>query len=229
MNLMLISSKSEYGLRALADIARNSENGRDRPVTRSGIAERQNIPLPYLTQVLRSLVNGGLLQSNRGPAGGYTLGRPAHEISVLDVVTMLQGPVAPTGCAGLTESREPCERFSSCGLAGVWSELKTANEDVLGRTTLKDILTRDGAVAVTPETGDEPAEKLDCIGMHCPLPIVRISEKIREIRTGSVLEVWADDEGAKADIPAWCIGSGNEFLGREEFGSQMKFLIRKAI
>lgn len=226
---MLISSKSEYGLRALADIAQNTADGQDKPVSRSGIAERQNIPLPYLTQVLRSLVNGGLLRSNRGPAGGYTLGRQPHEISILDVVTMLQGPVAPTGCAGLQASHESCERFANCGLAGVWSELKSANEDVLGHTTLQDILRRDGAVAIDAADASQSMEKLDCIGMYCPLPIVKISEKMREIQTGSILEVWADDEGAKADIPAWCIGSGNEFLGREEFGRQMKFLIRKAI
>lgn len=229
MGLMLISSKSEYGLRALSDIAQTTAHGQERPVTRSGIAERQNIPLPYLTQVLRSLVNGGLLKSNRGPAGGYTLNRAPHEISVLDVVTMLQGPVAPSGCAGLKESPASCDRFANCGLAGVWSQLKSASEDVLGKTTLRDIITYDGAVAVPQDAPNLPKEKLDCIGMYCPLPIVRISEKMREIRTGSVLEVWADDEGAKADIPAWCIGSGNEFLGREEFGRQMKFLIRKAI
>lgn len=229
MSLMLISSKSEYGLRALADIAQNTSDGQDKPVSRSGIAERQNIPLPYLTQVLRSLVNGGLLRSNRGPSGGYTLGRQPHEISILDVVTMLQGPVAPTGCAGLQASHESCERFANCGLAGVWSELKSANEDVLGHTTLQDILQRDGAIAIDATDAIQSIEKLDCIGMYCPLPIVKISEKMREIQTGSILEVWADDEGAKADIPAWCIGSGNEFLGREEFGRQMKFLIRKAI
>lgn len=226
---MLISSKSEYGLRALSDIARNSASGQKGPVTRSGIAERQNIPLPYLTQVLRLLVNGGLLKSNRGPSGGYSLSMTPDKITVLDVVTMLQGPVAPTGCAGLKDTGSSCDRFNGCGLAGVWSQLKSASEDVLGKTTLHDIITHDGAVAVSGDAIDPPQEKLDCIGLHCPLPIVRISEKMREVGAGSVLEVWADDEGAKADIPAWCIGSGNEFLGREEFGRQMKFMIRKAI
>ncbi|MEW6019781.1 MAG: Rrf2 family transcriptional regulator [Pseudomonadota bacterium] len=225
MNLMLISSKSEYGLRALADIAQNTAGDYGRPVTRTGIAERQNIPLPYLTQVLRALVNGGLLKSNRGPAGGYTLGKSPEEISILEVVTLLQGPVSPTGCPGSREADSACERFSSCGLAGVWSELKSASEDVLGHTSLSDIVSRDNLGA--PRSQAAPDERLDCIGHPCPLPIVKISERIRSLRPGQVLEVWADDEGAKADIPAWCIGSGNEFLGREEFGNQMKFLIRK--
>lgn len=221
---MLIANKSEYGLRALVDIARNHEN---KPVSRAGIAERQNIPLPYLTQVLRTLVNGGILKSNRGPAGGYSLQRKPADITVLDVVTMLQGPVSPANCGGSKESRTACDQFSNCGLAGVWSQLKSANEDVLGQTSLHDIINRgnDGATAIAGEV--IPVAKLDCIGAPCPLPIVKIAEIMRVLNSGQALEVWAEDEGSKADIPAWCMGTGNEFLGREEFGSQMKFLIRK--
>lgn len=222
--MMLISSKSEYGLRALVDIAQSNSE----PVTRTGIAERQNIPLPYLTQVLRTLVNGGLLTSNRGPSGGYSLGMPPEDIRVLDVVTVLQGPVSPASCSGLKETDTACERFSSCGLAGVWSDLKSASEDVLRQTTLKDIITRNAGGAAPVDAGVEPDAKLDCIGVPCPFPIVKIAEKMRGLQPGQVLEVWADDEGAKADIPAWCLGTGNEFIGREEFGRQMKFLISKA-
>jgi len=221
---MLISSKSEYGLRALLDIA-TCEDGV--PVRRSEIAERQQIPLPYLTQVLRSLVNGGLLKSNRGPSGGYLLSQAPDEISILDVVTLLQGPVAPTSCAGAGASGE-CQQLDSCGLVGVWSELKSSSEQVLGQTTLKDILTGNQN-GITADKEDLVSEKLDCIGVPCPLPIVHIAETIRKLSTGEVLEVWADEEGAKADIPAWCMGTGNDFIGREEFGDQMKFLIRKVV
>lgn len=221
---MLISSKSEYGLRALLDIATN-ENGA--PVTRSGIARRQQISLPYLTQVLRSLVNGGLLKSNRGPSGGYSLSVDPGEISILDVVTLLQGPVAPTGCAGAGAPGE-CQRLAGCGLVGVWSQLKSSSENVLGQTTLKDILT--GAqTALATETDDEISEKLDCMGTPCPLPIVHIAETMRRLRPGQILEVWADDEGAKADISAWCMGTGNDFISHQPFGDQMKFLIRKVV
>lgn len=222
---MLISSKSEYGLRALMDIAINDKGN---PVSRSGISQRQQIPLPYLTQVLRTLVNGGLLKSNRGPSGGYTLNREPRDISVLDVVTLLQGPVSPAGCAGAGGATGECEKLDGCGLVGVWSELKSSSENVLGQTTLWDIISKN---RIKPASGqeDEVAEKLDCIGVSCPLPIVHIAETMRKIDTGQILEVWADDEGAKADIPAWCLGTGNDFIGREEFGDQMKFLIRKVI
>lgn len=227
---MLISSKSEYGLRALVDIASHSGKDGLRPVTRTDISGRQHIPLPYLTQVLGMLVGGGLLVSNRGPSGGYKLARTPDEITILDVVTLLQGPVSPAGCAGSQQESAACEHFSSCGLAGVWSDLKSANEEVLRQTNLSSIMGKDVSLAdgATETTSEDPAEKLDCIGMSCPLPIVKITEKMRAMPRGRVLEVWADDEGTKADIPAWCMGTGNEFICREEFGNQMKFLIRKA-
>jgi Rrf2 family protein len=223
MPSVLISSKSEYGLRALMDIA---INGNGQPVGRSGIAERQQIPLPYLTQVLGTLVNGGLLISTRGPSGGYILSQPPDQISLLDVITLLQGPVSPTNCAAIKESRE-CNRFEGCGLVDVWSRLQSASEDVLRETTISDIITRGDDEPAAAGAGVVPDEKLDCIGVPCPLPIMRMSQEIRHLKSGQILEVWADDEGSKADIPAWCMGTGNEFLGREEFGEQMKFLIRK--
>jgi len=222
---MLISSKSEYGIRALMDIALNQQGA---PVNRSAISQRQQIPLPYLTQVLRILVGGGLLKSNRGPSGGYTLGKDPASISILEVVTLLQGPVAPTGCAAAAGAGGECQRQDGCGLVGVWSELKSSSENVLGQTSLRDIMAGK-ASALSGEPEDDVTEKLDCIGVPCPLPIVRIAETMRSLGVGQILEVWADDEGAKADIPAWCMGTGNDFIGREEFGEQMKFLIRKAV
>jgi len=221
---MLISSKSEYGLRALMDIALNDKGV---PVTRADISQRQQIPLPYLTQVLRLLVNGGILKSNRGPSGGYTLCKNPRQISILEIVILLQGPVSPAGCSGAGADGE-CQRLEGCGLVGVWSELKSSSENVLGQTTLGDILSGNRHTMGT-EPMDEIVEKLDCIGVPCPLPIVHIAETMRALDAGQILEVWADDEGAKADIPAWCMGTGNDFMGREQYGDQMKFLIRKVI
>ncbi len=237
---MLISLKSEYGLRALMDIA---AEGKNRPVGRAGIARRQQIPLPYLTQVLGRLVNGGLLKSTRGPAGGYNLSRSPASISLLQVITALQGQVAPANCDSIRQGGQ-CGRLEGCGLAGVWSRLQSASERVLEKTSLMDILSENvsgkvsrpmrshetAAAGAGRREGGKPSthKRLDCIGDACPLPIVRIAKEIRELRPSQILEVWADDEGAKADIPAWCMGTGNDFLGHEAHGRQMKFMIRKA-
>jgi TusA-related sulfurtransferase len=68
---------------------------------------------------------------------------------------------------------------------------------------------------------------LDCVGLYCPLPIVKTAQKIKELKTGQVLEVVADDKGIKQDIPAWCKATGHEFLGVEEEGGEIKVYVKK--
>lgn len=69
---------------------------------------------------------------------------------------------------------------------------------------------------------------LDCLGFYCPMPIMRTKEKLDELASGQVLEVLADDQGVKADMPAWCRRTGNELLGVEEDNGQIRLLVRKA-
>ena len=68
---------------------------------------------------------------------------------------------------------------------------------------------------------------LECVGLSCPMPIVQTSKKIKELKPGQVLEVTADDEGIKEDMPAWCNTTGNEFLGMEEKEGIIKVYVRK--
>ncbi len=71
-------------------------------------------------------------------------------------------------------------------------------------------------------------QSLDCIGLYCPIPIVKTAEKIKQLKQGEVLEVVADDIGIKQDMPAWCRATGNEFLGIEEEAGEYKVYIRKS-
>ncbi|MBI4332240.1 MAG: sulfurtransferase TusA family protein [Chloroflexi bacterium] len=68
---------------------------------------------------------------------------------------------------------------------------------------------------------------LDCLGLYCPMPIANAARKVKEMKKGEVLEVVADDEGIKADMPAWCQATGNEFLGMEEKAGEIKVYVRK--
>ncbi len=68
---------------------------------------------------------------------------------------------------------------------------------------------------------------LDCVGLYCPMPIVKTAEKIKELKAGEVLEVVADDKGIKQDMPAWCQSTGNEFLGLEEDKGEIKVYVKK--
>jgi len=70
-------------------------------------------------------------------------------------------------------------------------------------------------------------QTLDCVGLYCPMPIVKTAEKIKGLKTGEVLEVVADDIGIKLDMPAWCKATGHEFLGIEEAGTEIKVYVKK--
>lgn len=71
-------------------------------------------------------------------------------------------------------------------------------------------------------------DTLDCIGLYCPMPIYNTAKKLKELKPGQVLEVLADDEGIKEDMPAWCRTTGNELVGLEEEEGQYKAYVRKA-
>ena len=70
-------------------------------------------------------------------------------------------------------------------------------------------------------------ESLDYVGLYCPMPIVKTADRIKQLKQGQVLEVVADDKGIKQDMPAWCQATGNEFLGVEEEGGEIKVYVKK--
>jgi tRNA 2-thiouridine synthesizing protein A len=70
-------------------------------------------------------------------------------------------------------------------------------------------------------------QTLDCVGLYCPMPIVKTVEKFKQLKKGEILEILADDKGIKKDMPAWAEATGNEFLGFEEEGGEIKVYVRK--
>jgi tRNA 2-thiouridine synthesizing protein A len=70
-------------------------------------------------------------------------------------------------------------------------------------------------------------EILDCVGLYCPMPIVKTAQQIKKMKVGEILEVAADDKGIKQDMPAWCEATGNECLGMEEQGGEIKVYVKK--
>lgn len=69
--------------------------------------------------------------------------------------------------------------------------------------------------------------KLDCVGLYCPMPIIETNKKMKELKSGEVLEVIADDKGIKKDMPAWCETTGNQCLGIEENNGEYKVYVKK--
>ena len=72
-------------------------------------------------------------------------------------------------------------------------------------------------------------DTLDCMGLYCPMPIVKTAQKMKQLKKGQVLEIVADDKGIKQDMPAWAKTTGNEFLGEEEEGDEIKVYVRKTV
>ena len=70
-------------------------------------------------------------------------------------------------------------------------------------------------------------QSLDCMGLYCPIPIVKTAERFKQLKRGEVLEVVADDKGIKLDMPAWCEATGHEFLGVEEEDGEIKVYVKK--
>ena len=70
-------------------------------------------------------------------------------------------------------------------------------------------------------------QSLDCVGLYCPMPIVKTAERIKKLKPGEVLEVVANDKGIKLDMPAWCQATGHEFLGMEEESGEIKVYVKK--
>ena len=138
---MNISMKSRYAVRALTELARREESQPGKPVRLAEIADSRGMPLQFLEQVFAALRRAGVVRSRRGAAGGYALAKPAGEITVLDVVATLDGVPSPAECTqGL------CDRMDSCGAASVWIEAQAALEQVLGGTTIGDLLAREDSL-----------------------------------------------------------------------------------
>jgi Rrf2 family protein len=134
---MKFTLRTEYGLRALIELASRHGGG---PVSARTIARAQDIPLRFLEHQLAALHKAGIVDSQRGANGGASLARDPSEIRIADVVTALEGPLAPMYC--LEPHDERCVQSHQCGLQELWMRVEEAVRGVFEETTLADIATR---------------------------------------------------------------------------------------
>lgn len=133
---MKVSTKGQYGTRALLDLALQETKS---PVLLKDIARRQQIPLSYLEHVITPLIAGGILRSSRGPKGGVSLAKPPAEIRLDEILQLLEGSSAPVECV---DDPTVCGRAQFCVTRDIWDELKKAIDGVLGSVTLQDLVER---------------------------------------------------------------------------------------
>jgi len=134
---MKFSVKTEYGLRAMIELA--SRNG-EGLIGAKDIASRQEIPERFLEQQLTALKKAGLVVSQRGASGGCTLARRPEEITVLEVIEALDGLVIDMDC--ITNRVHNCRQFAQCVIQEVWQQSRGKLREYLGSVTIADLLQR---------------------------------------------------------------------------------------
>lgn len=133
---MKLSTKGRYGVKALFELAMHYGEG---PTALKNIAEEQGLSEHYLEQLIGPLRKAGLVKSVRGAQGGYMLARHPREITIGDIIRVLEGPIAPTDCTASDEGVEHCGRADSCTARKVWLQIRDSIVEVVDSITLEDM------------------------------------------------------------------------------------------
>ena len=138
---MRISTKGDYGVRALTELAHQYGRG---PVQSSEIATRQQIPEPYLDQLLTTLRRAGFIRSVRGPQGGHALVRDPYGIRLGEVIFALEGSLAPIACL---EGDTSCPKIGNCAQRDVWEQVRQATIAILDANSIGQLAEREREAA----------------------------------------------------------------------------------
>ncbi len=142
---MMFSTKAEYGIRVMVHLARqaNGAPGDAQPISLGSIADAERLPLAYLEHLVQRLRKAALVESRRGAHGGYTLARPAADITMAEVVAALEGEIAPIECITadadgvLTCAREGA---APCPTKLLWTRVQGSIVRTLNEMTLDDLV-----------------------------------------------------------------------------------------
>lgn len=129
---MKLSTKGRYGVKAMVDLAIRYG---DSPVSIKSIAERQKLSEFYLEQLFAPLRRAKLIKSIRGAQGGYVLNRSPKDITVADIIEVLEGPIEISSCLDTTE----CDNMDICPTRFLWEKIKKSIDDVTSSITLQDM------------------------------------------------------------------------------------------
>jgi Rrf2 family iron-sulfur cluster assembly transcriptional regulator len=150
---MRLTTKGRFAVTAMIDVAMHNGDG---PVTLAGVAERQKISLSYLEQLFGKLRRAGLVDSVRGPGGGYNLARASTGVSVADIITAVDEPIDATQCGG----KENCLDDRRCMTHELWASLNVHIFSFLSSVTLEQLVRqqdkKDVAVLQDQRAGKKP-------------------------------------------------------------------------
>ncbi len=132
--MIRLTRQADYGVVVMTHFA--SRDGFETMTTRD-VAAETHLPLPMASKILKALGKGGLLESHRGVNGGYCLAREPSEISVVDIITAIEGPIGMTECSG--EEADGCNIEGHCAVRGNWQVVTRVVQQALERITLADM------------------------------------------------------------------------------------------
>jgi Rrf2 family protein len=135
--MIKFSTRGEYGIRMMVEIARHHGRG---PVSLTQVAHDEDLPLPYLEQLVGRLRRASLLVSHHGAHGGYELARSPREVSIGDVLRALEGPIAPMICASEAVPDVECARQSTCTVSTVWERVREAVAGAVDSISLAELV-----------------------------------------------------------------------------------------
>lgn len=137
---MKLSKRGEYALRTLINLGIAAEV--KRPLVQvSELADNEQLPVKFLEQIMQTLKDAGWVESQRGKFGGYRLAKPARQITIGQVVRLIDGPLAPIGCVSQTAYEKcTCPDETHCGLRMLMLDVRNAIANILDRYTLADVV-----------------------------------------------------------------------------------------
>jgi len=145
---MRLSTKGRYGSRAMLDLAARHGQG---PVMVKEIAARQDLSEKYLEQILSDLRKAGLVISIQGKNGGFQLAKSPEKVTLLDIVKVLEGGLAPVSCV---EDESLCDRSHMCIMRDIWESLRKTDANLLRKWTLRGLLDKEIEKAAESEVMD---------------------------------------------------------------------------
>ena len=145
---MRLSRRSEYGLRALIDLVRHDEGT---PIALAALAERNNLPVKFLEQIMATLKHGGIVRTTLGAHGGYAMAAEPGSVTIGRVIRLLDGALAPLPCVSLRYYAPcSCPDEATCGLRDVMIDVRDAMLEILDKETLAELARREGQSSIDP-------------------------------------------------------------------------------
>lgn len=135
---MQITRAGEYGVLGLVALAKRA---RGSVVMIDEVSREEDIPKSFLAKIFQSLARAGLVHSVRGTGGGFALARPASQITVLEIIEAIEGPIALQRCL---EEKPDCHHMAGCALCGLFAEAQDRLRETFARTSLEELARRQG-------------------------------------------------------------------------------------